>query len=48
MCARSKLIESGNVSLYSQSTLELAQMASSERSEDSNECDGKMTPLSGL
>jgi hypothetical protein len=39
MCARSKLIESGDVSLYSQSTLEVAQRALRERIEDSNECD---------
>jgi hypothetical protein len=36
MCARSKLTESGDVSFYSQSTLEVAQRALRESSEDSN------------
>jgi hypothetical protein len=36
MCARSKLIESGDVSFYSQSTSEVAQRTLRERSEDSN------------
>jgi hypothetical protein len=36
MRARSKMIGSDNVSFYSQSTLEVAQMDSSESSEDSN------------
>jgi hypothetical protein len=36
MRARSKLIESGDVSFYSQSTSEVAQRALRESSEDSN------------
>jgi hypothetical protein len=36
MRARSKLTESGDVSFYSQSTLEVAQRALRESSEDSN------------
>jgi hypothetical protein len=36
MCARSKLTESGDVSFYSQSTSEMAQMDLKESSEDSN------------
>jgi hypothetical protein len=36
MCARSKLIESGDVSFYSQSTSEVAQRALRESSKDSN------------
>jgi hypothetical protein len=36
MRARSKMIGSDDVSFYSQSTLEVAQMDSSESSEDSN------------
>jgi hypothetical protein len=36
MCARSKLIESGDVSIYNQSTLEVDQRALMESSEDSN------------
>jgi hypothetical protein len=36
MRARSKLIESGDVSVYSQSTLEVAPRALRESSEDSN------------
>jgi hypothetical protein len=36
MCARSKLIESDDVSFYSQSTSEVAQRALRESSEDSN------------
>jgi hypothetical protein len=36
MCAYSKLTESGNVSFYSQSTLEVAQRSLRESSKDSN------------
>jgi hypothetical protein len=36
MCAHSKLIESGDVSFYSQSTSQVAQWALRESSEDSN------------
>jgi hypothetical protein len=36
MCAHSKLTESGDVNFYSQSTLEMAQRALRESSEDSN------------
>jgi hypothetical protein len=36
MCARSKLTESDDVTFYSQSTLEMAQRALRESSEDSN------------
>jgi hypothetical protein len=36
MCARSKLTKLGNITIYSQSTSELAQMAVRESSEDSN------------
>jgi hypothetical protein len=36
MRARSKLIESDDVSFYSQSTVDVAQMALRESSEDSN------------
>jgi hypothetical protein len=36
MRARSKLTESGNVSFYSQSTMEVAQRALRESSKDSN------------
>jgi hypothetical protein len=36
MCARSKLIESGDLSFYSRSTSKVAQRARRERSEDSN------------
>jgi hypothetical protein len=36
MCAHSKLTESGDVSFYNQSTLEVAQGALRESSEDSN------------
>jgi hypothetical protein len=36
MRAHSKLIESGDVSYYSQSTADVAQMALRESSEDSN------------
>jgi hypothetical protein len=39
MCAQSKLIESGDVSFYSQSTLEVAQRALRESRQDSNEGD---------
>jgi hypothetical protein len=37
MCARSKVIESGDVSFYSQSTSKVAQRALRESNEDSNE-----------
>jgi hypothetical protein len=43
MHARSKLTESGNVSFYSQSTVEVAQRALRESSEDSND-EREMTP----
>jgi hypothetical protein len=36
MCARSKLIESGDVKFYSQSTTDVAQRALRESNEDSN------------
>jgi hypothetical protein len=36
MCARSKVIESGDVNFYSQSTLEVVQWALRESSEDLN------------
>jgi hypothetical protein len=36
MCAHSKVIESGDISFYSQSTLEVVQWALRESSEDSN------------
>jgi hypothetical protein len=36
MCARSKLIESSDVSFYSHTTSEVAQRALRESSEDSN------------
>jgi hypothetical protein len=36
MCARSKLTESDNITIYSQSTSELSQMVVRESSEDSN------------
>jgi hypothetical protein len=36
MCARSKLIESGDVKFYSQSTTDVAQRALRKSSEDSN------------
>jgi hypothetical protein len=36
MCARSKLTEAGNITIYGQSTSELAQMTVRKSSEDSN------------
>ncbi len=36
MCAHYKLTESGDVSFYSQSTVDVAEMALRESSEDSN------------
>jgi hypothetical protein len=36
ICARSKLTESGDVSFYSQSTMDVAQRALRESSKDSN------------
>jgi hypothetical protein len=43
MCARSKLIELGNVSFYNQITADVAQRALRESSEDSNDERGNVT-----
>jgi hypothetical protein len=45
MCARSKLIESGDVSFYNQSTLKVAERALRENNQDLNEGDRENNAL---